>query len=321
MITMKLASTLALLALTSCVSFSPPKAAAPSEAASPSADSTPAPMKAASGTTPTTSGRATIHGIDYYYELHGTGRPLLMLHGGLGSIDMFGPGQLMPTFTKGHQVIAVDLQGHGRTSLGTRPIRCESIADDLAALLDKIGQKQVDILGYSFGGCVALRLAIQHPERVSRLVLVSTPYAADGWYADMRVQQKQVSAAAAPAMEKTPLYTGYKAVAPKDEFPRLLDAMGDLMRQEYDWSADVAKLGMPVMLVFGDSDMVRPEHQIKFYQLLGGGLRDAGWMREHMSKNRLAVIPDLTHYEAFASTRMAETVMPFLNGESAAKAK
>jgi pimeloyl-ACP methyl ester carboxylesterase len=167
---------------------------------------------------------------------------------------------------------------------------------------------------------VALRLAIQHPDLVRRLVLVSTPFADDGWYAEMRVQQKQVSAALAPMMKDTPMYITYKAVAPKvDDFPRLLDAMGELMRQPYDWSADVAKLKMPVMLVFGDSDMVRPEHEVKFYQLLGGGLRDAGWQREHMSRNRLAILPDLTHYDIFGSPKVAETVLPFLTGQSGAQ--
>jgi pimeloyl-ACP methyl ester carboxylesterase len=256
--------------------------------------------------------------VDYYYEVRGKGEPLLMLHGGLGSTDMFAP--VLPTFTKGRQVIAVDLQGHGRTTLGTRPIRCEAIADDVDALLQQLGRAQVDVIGYSFGGCVALRLAVQHPERVRRLALVSTPFANDGWYAEMRVQQAQVGAAMAPMMAETPMYKTYKAVAPKvDDFPRLLDGMGDFMRQKYDWSADVAKLKMPVMLVFGDADMIRPEHEIKFYQLLGGGLKDAGWNRENMSKNRLAILPDVTHYEAFATPRMAETVLPFLNGESGAK--
>jgi pimeloyl-ACP methyl ester carboxylesterase len=145
-------------------------------------------------------------------------------------------------------------------------------------------------------------------------VLVSTPFAANGWYADMRVQQTQLSAAMMPTMAETPMYKTYRAVAPTvDDFPRLLDAMGDFMRREYDWSADVAKLTTTVMLVFGDADMVRPEHAITFYQLLGGGLQDAGWNREHMSKNRLAIIPDLTHYEAFADTRVAETALAFLD--------
>lgn len=267
-------------------------------------------------TTPAvTTGRATIKGVDYYYEVRGQGEPLLMLHGGLGNIGMFDP--VMPAYTQRRQVIAVDLQGHGRSSLGNRPIRCDAIADDLAALLKRLGRAKVDVLGYSFGGCVALRLAAQHPALVRRLVLVSAPFADDGWYPEMRAQQVQVSAALAPMMQNTPMYKSYAAVAPKvSEFPHLLDAMGDQMRQKYDWSADVRKLTMPVMLVFGDADMVRPEHEIKFYQLLGGGLKDAGWNRESMPSNRLAILPDLTHYEIFASPRLAETVLPFLNGQS-----
>jgi len=261
------------------------------------------------------SGRVTLKGVDYYYEVHGKGEPVLMLHGGLMSIDMFGP--VLPAVTaSGRQVIAVDLQGHGRSTLGNRPISCEAIADDLAALVKRLGHDKLDVLGYSFGGCVALRLAVQHPDRVRRLVLVSTPYADDGWYAEMRPQQKQVSAAMAPMMKETPMYKTYAAVAPKDEFPRLLDAMGTWMRGSYDWSAAVGKLKMPVMLVYGDADMTRPEHEIKFYQLLGGGLRDAGWNREAMPRNRLAIVPDLTHYDMFATARLADTILPFLNGAS-----
>jgi pimeloyl-ACP methyl ester carboxylesterase len=267
------------------------------------------------------SGRATLKGVDYHYDVRGQGEPLLLLHGGLGNSDMFEP--LLPILGQGRQVIAVDLQGHGRSSLGNRPIRCEAIADDVAAILKRVGRAKVDVVGYSFGGCVALRLAVQHPDLVRRLALVSTPFANDGWYAEMRAQQAQVSAAMAPMMKETPMYKSYAAVAPKpDDFPRLLDAMGDFMRQKYDWSADVqklAKLQLPVMLVYGDGDMVRPEHEVKFYQLLGGGLKDAGWNRESMPRNRLAILPDLTHYDIFTSPRLAETVRPFLDGQSGAK--
>jgi pimeloyl-ACP methyl ester carboxylesterase len=266
-----------------------------------------------------TSGRVSVKGVEYHYEVRGQGEPLLLLHGGLMSGEMFGPA--LPSLTsRGRQVITIDLQGHGRTTLGNRPIRCETVADDVGAVLARLGHAKLDVLGYSFGGCVAMRLAVQHPDKVRRLVLVSTPFADDGWFAEMRPQQKQVSAAMMPMMKDTPMYATYKAVAPRvDDFPRLLDAMGDFMRQSYDWSADVAKLKMPVMLVFGDSDMVRPEHVIKFYQLLGGGLKDAGWNRENMSRNRLAIVPDLTHYEAFNTARVAETVLPFLNGQSGAQ--
>jgi len=121
-------------------------------------------------------------------------------------------------------------------------------------------------------------------------------------------------------MKETPIYANYAAIAPHpEEFPRLLDAMGEYMRKDYDWSANVKRLQMPVMLVYADADMIRPEHIVSFYQLLGGGLRDAGWQREHMSKNRLAIIPDRTHYELGASPILAETVLPFLNASDGAK--
>ena len=262
----------------------------------------------------TKTGYVQANGIKYYYEISGKGEPLLLLHGGLGSTDMFKP--IMPAFTEHRQVIAIDLQGHGRTELGKRKISLTDLGDDIAAVLTHLGYKNVDAMGYSFGGGVAFRFAVQHPEMVRRLALVSAGFAADGFYPEMREQQKQVGAAMAEAMKPTPMYQSYAAVAPKPEdFPKLLQAMGDLMREQYDYSADVKKLTMPTMLIFGDSDMYRPEHIVEFYKLLGGGLRDAGWNRETMSKNRLAIIPNLTHYEMFYSPALVSTVMPFLNGE------
>ena len=124
----------------------------------------------------------------------------------------------------------------------------------------------------------------------------------------------------AEMMKNTPMYKSYVAVAPNpSDFPKLLDRMGELMRTPYDWGDDVKTLRMPVMLVYGDSDMFRPEHIVEFYHLLGGGLKDAGWQRENMAKNRLAILPDLTHYEMFGSPALASTVMPFLDGKSGAR--
>jgi pimeloyl-ACP methyl ester carboxylesterase len=261
------------------------------------------------------TGYATANGIKYYYEISGKGEPLLMLHGGLGSTDMFKP--VLPAFTDHRQVIAVDLQGHGRTELGTRAINLPDIGDDIAVILKQIGYPKVDVIGYSFGGGVAFRLAVQHPEMVRRLAIVSAGFSDEGFYADMRAQQIQLDASFADQMKQTPMYTSYVAVAPKpDDFPRLIQAMGDLMRGHYDYSADVKKLTMPTMLVFGDSDMYRPEHIVEFYKLLGGGLRDAGWARETMSKNRLAIIPDQTHYDIFFSPKLPATTLPFLDGVS-----
>src|SRR5882762_1408481 len=178
---------------------------------------------------PVRTGYVPANGVNYYYEIYGRGAPLLILHGGLGSIEMFG--QILPALAKGRQVIAVDLLGHGRTALGDRPINPQAMGDDLAAVVKRLGQDTVDVLGYSLGGGVALRLAIQHPEVVRRLVLVSTPYAQDGFYPEMLPQQAQVGAAMAPMMKETPMYKSYLAVAPRPEdFPRLLDRVGEWMR-------------------------------------------------------------------------------------------
>ena len=124
------------------------------------------PIASASATTLVRSGSAESNGVNYYYEIHGEGEPLLLLHGGLGSIDMFGP--VLPVLVKDRQVIAVDLHGHGRTALGDRDIDLVDVGDDLAAILGKLGYDRVDVLGYSFGGGAALRLAVQHPEKIRR---------------------------------------------------------------------------------------------------------------------------------------------------------
>ena len=266
--------------------------------------------------TPGKTGHVMANGVNYYYEIHGKGEPVLLLHGGLGSIDMFRD-LVLPALAKGRQVIAVDLHGHGRTALGDRPINLVDIGNDLSVVLKQLGFNVVDVMGYSFGGGAALRLAVQHPAQVRRLVVVSAGYAQNGFYPEMLPQQAAVSSKIFDTMKETPMYISYKAVAPKPEdFPRLLDRMGEFMRTAYDWSADVKKLQMPVMLVFGDSDMYRPEHVVSFYKLLGGGQQDAGWMREHMSKNRLAILPNVTHYEMFLSPALVPAVLPFLNGDN-----
>ncbi|TCN30419.1 alpha/beta fold hydrolase [Sinorhizobium americanum] len=268
--------------------------------------------------TPKKTGHLAVNGINYYYQVYGEGEPVLLLHGGLGIIEMLGPN--LARLAEGRQVIGVDLHGHGRTPLGNRPIDLAAIGADMGVLVRQLGYRQVDVLGYSMGGGVGLHMAAQAPETVRRLVIVSAPFAKDGFYPEMIAAQAQVGAGMAAMMKDTPMYKSYVAVAPDaSEFPKLLDAMGDLMRRDYDASAAVAKLTMPIMLVYGDGDMIRLEHIVDFYHRLGGGLKDAGWMREHMSKNRLAILPDLTHYDIFVSPKLIETVLPFLNGESGSK--
>jgi pimeloyl-ACP methyl ester carboxylesterase len=264
----------------------------------------------------TKSGHAAVNGVNYYYAVYGTGEPLLLLHGGFGQIEMFGPN--LTQLAQSRQVIGIDLQGHGRTSLGDREISLADMGNDMAGVLKKLGYDKVDVLGYSMGGGVAFQFAAQHPEMVRRLVLVSTPFSQDGFFPEMLPQQAALGGAMAEQMKGTLIYKSYVAIAPHPEdFPKLLDQMGAYMRKSYDWSADVKKLTMPVMLIYGDSDMFRPEHEVKFYQLLGGGLKDAGWQREHMSQNRLAILPNLTHYEIGAAPKMADTALPVLNGLAA----
>lgn len=265
---------------------------------------------------PDDHGYVEANGISYYYAIYGDGEPLLLLHGGLGSTDMFA--NILPQLSQGRQVIGIDLHGHGRTELGDRDISLIDMGDDMAHILDELGVDQVDVLGYSLGGGVAFRLAFQHPEKVRRLVLLSAGYSQEGFYPEMLPQQAAVSSQMADAMKDTPMYQSYAAIAPNpDEFPKLLDRIGEYMRKPFDYSNEVQQLEMPVMIVFGDSDMYRPEHMVEFYKLLGGGQRDAGWMRENMSQNRLAIIPGATHYDILESPLLLDTVLPFLNGEMA----
>jgi pimeloyl-ACP methyl ester carboxylesterase len=194
------------------------------------------------------TGYVTANGLKYYYSIQGQGEPLLILHGGLMQIEMFEP--VMSILTKDRQVIGVDLQGHGRTSLGDRKMSLIDMGDDMAIIIKELGYKQVDVLGYSMGGSVAFRLAVQHPDAVRRLVIVSAPYAREGFYPEMLPQQAAVGAAMAEQMKETPMYKLYVKVAPNPgDFPKLLDRIGELMRTPYNWADDVKKLQIPVMLI------------------------------------------------------------------------
>jgi len=262
---------------------------------------------------PSKKGQAEVSGVRYYYAVYGAGEPLLLLHGGLGQIEMFGPN--LARFALRRTVIGVDLQGHGRTALGERDIDPVAIGNDLAVVMWQARYDKVDVLGYCIGGSVALQFAAQHPQMVRRLVLVSTGYAQNGFYPELLPQQAAMSAANAEQMKQTPMYRSYVETAPHPEdFPKLLDRMGAYLRKPFDASADVRKLTMPVMLIYGDGDRYRPEHIVEFYQLLGGGLRDAGWQREHMPGNRLAILPNVTHYEMGTSPELVNATLPFLNG-------
>jgi pimeloyl-ACP methyl ester carboxylesterase len=251
-----------------------------------------------------------------YYEIHGAGEPLILLHGGLGATEMFS--EVLPLLSNTRQVIAVDLQAHGRTADIDRPMSFEAMADDVAALMKYLGIEKADVMGYSLGGGVAVHTAIRHPDLVRKLVLVSIAFRRDGWYPEIVAGMAQVAAASAEPMKQTPMYQLYARVAPRPaDWPVLLTKIGDLLRQDYDWSKDVAAIKSPTLLVFGDADAVRTAHAVQFFELFGGGKKDGGWDGTGMSHARLAILPGLTHYTIFSSPALASTVTPFLDAPMA----
>jgi pimeloyl-ACP methyl ester carboxylesterase len=257
---------------------------------------------------------AAVNGLNLYYETHGTGRPLILLHGGLGSGEMFGP--LLPALAERHHVIAADLQGHGRTADIDRPLDVRLMADDIAALIEHLGLDQPDLIGYSLGGGVALLAAAKYPAKVGRLVVASANIRADAVYPEMRAQQGQVSAAAAEFMKDTPMYQLYQRVAPRPEdFPRLLDKIGEAMAKDFDFADEVRSLQVPTLIVAADADMAPPSHYAEVFRLLDGGLRDGGWMGEGRPKggHALAILPGLTHYNIFSSPLFAAAALAFLD--------
>jgi pimeloyl-ACP methyl ester carboxylesterase len=260
------------------------------------------------------SGYAPVNGLKMYYEIHGQGQPLILIHGGLGSGDMFRA--ILPELCKGREVITVDLQGHGHTADIDRPLSYEAMADDIAALLRYLKIARADVMGYSVGGEVALRTEIQHPDIVRRLVIVSATFRRDGWYPEIVAGMSHLDPQTADQMKQTPMYQSYARVAPRPrDWPVLCTKLGMMFRQDYDWSEDVAKIKTkaPVLLTFGDADAIRTANVVQFFELLGGGRSDGGWDGSGMSNARLAVLPGTTHYTIFSSPLLAATMTQFLD--------
>jgi pimeloyl-ACP methyl ester carboxylesterase len=263
---------------------------------------------------PGTGQYAEVNGINLYFETHGSGRPLVLLHGGLGSGEMFGP--VLPALAARHQVIAVDLQGHGRTADIDRPIDGRLMAGDIAALIGHLGLDKPDVVGYSLGGGVALWAAVTHPAMLGRLVVVSANIRRDAIYPEMLAQQGQVSAASAELMKDTPMYQLYQRVAPRPgDFPRLLDKMGEAMSKDFDFTKEVRGLQVPTLIVAADADMAPPSHYVEVFSLLDGGHRDGGWMGEGRPNggHALAILPGLTHYNIASSPLLAAAALAFLD--------
>jgi pimeloyl-ACP methyl ester carboxylesterase len=271
-------------------------------------------MTAGTAATTGTGQYADVNGLHLYYETHGHGRPMVLLHGGLASGETFGP--IMPALSADHTVIAPDLQGHGRTADIDRPIDVRLMADDIAALITYLGLDHPDVVGYSLGGGVAFWTAVRHPAKVGRMVMVSANTRRDAIYPEMLAQQGNMNAAAAEFMKDTPMYELYQRTAPRPEdFPRLLDKIGQSMANDFDFNDEVRGLKVPTLVAFGDTDMTPPSHAVEIFELLGGGQRDGGWMGEGRPPggHALAIIPGATHYNVFQSPVLAAAILAFLD--------
>jgi pimeloyl-ACP methyl ester carboxylesterase len=252
-------------------------------------------------------GYAAVNGLEMYYEVHGAGTPLVLLHGGFGVIGQFAAfEQLLPALAQTRQVIAVELQAHGHTADIGRPLSYELMADDIAALIKHLGLERADVCGYSLGGGVALQVAIRHPEALRKLVVVSAPCARAGWYPEVLAGMGAINAA---VLVGTPMHAAYLSVAPRpSEWPRLADKTRQLLGQDYDWSADVAGIEAPTLIVVGDADSVRPAHAVELFGLLGGGEADgdmAGVPRSH-----LAVLPGTMHSTVLTRIDLLLPIVP-----------
>jgi pimeloyl-ACP methyl ester carboxylesterase len=256
-------------------------------------------------------GYAPVHGVDMYWELRGDGgTPLVVLGGGYNTAGLIAP--LLDELAADRQVIALELQGHGHTPDVDRPFSWEALADDVAAY---IGDRQVDLLGCSLGGGVALRCALRHPDRVRRLVLVSAPVRRTGWVASTLDGFDTMDRTHTAFLLESPVFAAWAAVAPDPDpegFRRLIDRTGALLRLPYDWGDEVGRLPMPVLLVYADRDAIPTAHAAEFFGLLGGGTDDPGWGESGPHPRQLAVLPGQTHYDVFASAALPPIVDAFL---------
>jgi pimeloyl-ACP methyl ester carboxylesterase len=237
----------------------------------------------------TKTGYASVNGLEMYYEIHGTGRPLVLLHGALMTIEGFG--KLLPPLAQTRQVIAIEQQAHGRTADIDRPFSYERMADDTAALLREIGIEGADFFGYSMGGAIALQVAIRHPELVRRLVLAAPAYRKDGFYPEVLENIRNLKP---EDFVGSPWQEGYARVAPSPEdWPALIAKVRQLVGEFEGWpAADIQAVAAPALVIVADSDVVRPEHAVELFRLLGGGVPgDLGGL----PRSRLAVLPGTTH--------------------------
>lgn len=236
------------------------------------------------------TGYADVNGLHMYYEIHGTGEPLVVLHGAYMSIPLMG--ELITRLAETRQVIAVELQGHGRTAdIPDRPFSYEQLSDDVAALMEEIGVEQADIFGYSLGANTGLQLAIRHPELVHKLVVASANYNTDAFHPGFF---EMVEGITPELFAGSPVETDYLQLAPNPEnFPKLVEKLVQLESDTGDWPAeDMQAIEAPMLIIIGDSDSVRPEHAVDMFRLRGGGVNGDV---TGLPNAQLAVLPATTH--------------------------
>lgn len=237
--------------------------------------------------TDTQTGYAPVNGLEMYYEVHGEGEPIVVLHGAYMTVDAMG--EIIPMLAETRKVIAVELQAHGRTADIERPITYEQMADDVAALIKHLDMEKADVFGYSMGGGVALQIAIRHPGVVRKLVAASVSYTSDGMHSELF---ESIPSITPEVFAGSPIEAAYLEVAPNpDDFPKLVEKLKKLDMTPFEW--DIRAVTAPTLLIVGDSDAIRLEHAVEMFRILGGGVMGdlAG-----LPKSRLAVLPGTTHF-------------------------
>lgn len=262
-------------------------------------------MVSAQKVKPSESGYAPVNGIKVYYEVYGNGKPLVLLHGAFMTIDM-NWGELIPELSKTRKVIAVELQGHGHTPFSERKLSHAVLASDVTKIMDYLKIDKADVAGYSFGGEVAYQLAIQSPERLNNLVIISSTYKSSGWLPEVN---KAFEGIKPDLFTNSPLHTAYNAVAPdKTKWTKFLEQMMGSAGKPFDLGDDnISKIPVPVLIIAGDNDGLDKTELSKTYKLLGGGVSaDMG----AMPKSQLAIVPGQSHVTVMMQTA---TILNYLN--------
>ena len=255
--------------------------------------------------------RVDVNGMKMYYEVSGTGEPLIVLHGAYMNIPTMGA--IIPKLAQTHRVYALELQGHGRTTDIERPITYPNLADDVAAFMDAVKLPRADVFGYSMGAAVGLQLAIRHPTRVNKLVAASVAYDAEGWQPEFKAFIPQMTVELFVGM---PMAQEYRKLAANPEgFPALVRKLIALEKEPMSWGEDVKQLKTPVLIITGDADVATLEHSVAMFRLLGGGVM--GDMGKPLPAARLAVLPATSHTAVITQADLLHALIePFLKGET-----